>query len=382
MGPMRFVSVFMLAVLSGPTASAQSKSINLDDVKRHTSCVLRITSEGSPIPVSVGLVNALLGSPAVLDRAVDEGSGTGPGAVKAQAIFSTISSGARMQLGKLTLYIFSDDPGRRVAEQLLRETCARLDAALKQAADTDRQQLIHRLASAREEYERTRQEYAELQERALAFEKQAGRSDLNRDHIAAEIHELTGQKRDLQLELEALSAREHATLEQVARLRKKMESGLSDDEVLHELETVLELKTKEIERLRQLKEQKLVGDTEVNAALVDLARARAEIAERREQSRARLGADRLEGLNEELAHIAVEADTVRVHLDAIERQLKQIAEKNVLEIARKYEIEVALQTEIVRNSIAESARRVREIHQRIRALNAPSLLILGDRPAK
>jgi chromosome segregation ATPase len=154
-------------------------------------------------------------------------------------------------------------------------------------------------------------------------------STLPQDLLVKAIAELRQQEQNLRLDVAGLDARSQALQEQVIRQAKRSEEGNANDEVVQNLRRVVELRRLAEQQLREAHKAARVSFSEVTAAEIELASAEVELS-RALQSQRAAGQQQLDGLNAELAKVAVTTAESHGKLKFVQEQLaKYLEEWNV-----------------------------------------------------
>jgi len=148
---------------------------------------------------------------------------------------------------------------------------------------------------------------------------------------------LQSERETMQLEEAGAKGRDTAIAEAIEKTTQRARSRADADEVSKQLEAVVAVRQKQLERVRQLQATGAVPNAEIEAAEAALATARAESAAAR-QKISGASTDLLEALNRELINLAIARMERQTKLQFIENRLKQLAPA----LAEASDLEMAL----------------------------------------
>jgi len=355
---------------------------------RQASCLLRVSSDVHTLPLDDKTVFALVTSTGVLQEAVNEVLGpqslgmddflninftrVSPGQV------STAGPQKREQtfVGKLELDIF-DDEVKPAATELLRRICERLTAEIGTVLVPERERLQRQSEQTSAELERAKDRVRELQALQHELWRQAGRSDLSSKAIQDLIGGMERQRDSAEMQLVAKKARADALAEQIAKIGAEVEAALKKDEIAGELQMVVDLRMKELSRVKTLVDKGLATDADVGAAMQSVALAKAELAKYQQELAQTAGGALLADLNSELVRLAVDTAEMQVQLAFVQSQLQEIKEKNLLELADRYEREVAFELHLAERAAEQAIMDRNELEAALRDFREPTITVIG-----
>ena len=152
-------------------------------------------------------------------------------------------------------------------------------------------------------------------------------SEVPEEILLSEKNNLIVERQDLEMEIARSEGRMPAIEKQIIRIKEEINEKVRHDEISEELRSILAMQVKRLEGFK-----KLVDDGDINGGIADaeekLARAKIELARRREQIGASAGADQLVKFSNEMAMLAIDMaekkamlDNINVRLNRIEQQL-------------------------------------------------------------
>jgi chromosome segregation ATPase len=194
------------------------------------------------------------------------------------------------------------------------------------------------LMAAREEVDKADRELAdrekqlEIQQHELS--SASGLVAATPEAIRQLADRLQTEKEAIEVELAGTKGREDAITKAIAQTSERVKARSDADEVTRQIESVVALRQKQLDRLRQLQATGAVPNAEVEAAEANVATARAELAAAKQKTSAP-SADLLEALNRELINLTITRQEHGAKLEFINNRLKQLAP--ALNISRNVE---------------------------------------------
>ncbi|MFC1782082.1 hypothetical protein ACFL02_00685 [Planctomycetota bacterium] len=203
---------------------------------------------------------------------------------------------------------------------------------------------------------------------------------LSRNRLQDEIRNLEQQKQRYEMDVYGADAREEALAEQIAKIGIQAEAKLADDPILEELEKLLDFRMLDLNKTIELQQEGAATEGAVNKSQEDLARAKIEIARRREQIGKTVGGNLLSKWNIELGNLALERAEFESKFSFVKKQLDEIKEKDLLTLA--YRIE-NLDRDIsnLRSTAANASEEIDYLQGELEQLESrkPKVNLLGDR---
>jgi len=197
-------------------------------------------------------------------------------------------------------------------------------------------------------------------------------SDIPQEMLLSEKSRLLAEKQNLEMELARLQGRVPAIDVQIMRIKKEIEEKVQDDQVSGELRNIIVLQEKYLEEYKRLVENDTVSST--SGLAEKLARARIELARRREQIGVSAGTDQLAKFSNEMAMLAIDMAEKNAMLGVIKNQLDQTEQQlTVVNILDPQVSRIRMATQAL--ELAE--RRVNEYNARLVNLKLPMVSVLG-----
>ena len=198
--------------------------------------------------------------------------------------------------------------------------------------------------------------------------------DIPVEVLFSEKNNLLREKQNLEMELARLQGRMPAIEEQIKQKKKEIDEKVEADLVSDELKKILTLQIAHLEAVKRLFEKGGAPGTEVVDAEEKLARAKIELARRREQIGASTGAEQLTKFSNELATLTVDLAEKRAMLEIIRNQLDQTEQQ--LTAATMFDPQ-ASQIRLATQAFEIAERRVNELSTRAVNLQSPTVSMLG-----
>ena len=281
----------------------------------------------------------------------------------------------QMILLRIVVNLEEDNIGFTVepaAQEFMKAIFTNLDVTLRDAYEEHIRRLRNRFELAQEEAARTESELREMQERLQTI---AGSRILDRDRILGEIMDKRRNLQNLKMDKESDQVIVDAITQRIAESQKKLKEQIATDEVTKELQHIVELQMKDVQRENELvKNGNDAHKKELEEAERKLARARIELAQRRDELSKSAGGNLIESLNRELADRLVKAAQYQVNIESLNRQLSEAEE--LLNNTDDYEL-LTLKTEIARQNLREAIIWRDKISRKIRLLQPPAVSALG-----
>lgn len=199
--------------------------------------------------------------------------------------------------------------------------------------------------------------------------------------IQVDIRALAGQRDELaraiqSLELNQVSmeARRKAMYVQMEEARQQADKRLAADTVTQELEKLVQISTTHLELLQQRVAAGQTTQADLASAQESVARARIELARRREELSKLTGGGRIEQYDSELSKMAIDEAESRARLDVLRKQLADV--QGQLTQASTFDPEAA-RMRIAQETLDLTNRRVGELETRLASLQPPTVTIIG-----
>ena len=197
---------------------------------------------------------------------------------------------------------------------------------------------------------------------------------LDRDSILADIYRLRQNVQTAKMNQASNQVIIDATTERIADIQAKIKPQLENDSITIELQSIVEMSGKlVIEAERQVKAG-TISSLQLDELKEKLARARIEIARRREQLSSSVGGNLIATLNKELADRSIQATQDEASIRSLDQQL--VEAESLLAKADDYEL-LSLKSDIAKQNLQESILWRDRTSRQIRFLQSPMVSILG-----
>jgi len=258
------------------------------------------------------------------------------------------------------------------AEEFMNAVIKNMREALNIAADDFRSRIRARINLAAQEADRSEGELMELQTKLREL---SGSGQLSRKAVLADISQLSQELRSVKMKQASQSATVEAITKKIAEAEAKATEKLKSDTVTDELKRLLELQVLHLESVKKLVENGRVPQREIADAEERLARARIEIAKRREELTKSTGGDLIASLNNQLSNLSIETAQYEARLSSIKEQLDEA--KGLLARADEYEL-LSMKADIAKQNLQETILWREGMCREERLLQlAPTVTVLG-----
>jgi hypothetical protein len=264
-------------------------------------------------------------------------------------------------------------PVKPAAEEFMNVVIKNMREALNIAADDFRSRIRARIDLAGDEAARAERELMELQAKLREL---SGSGPLSRGDVLGDISGLWRELRSIAMKRATQSVTIEAITKKIAEAEAKATEKLKSDSVTNELQRLLELQVLHLESVKKLVETGRTSQAELADAEERLARARIELAKRREELTKSTGGDLIASLNNQLSNLSIETPQYEARLSNIEEQLQE--SKALLTKADEYEL-VSMKADIARQNLQEAIMwRYRMSREERLFQVTPTVTVLGS----
>jgi acyl-coenzyme A thioesterase PaaI-like protein len=179
---------------------------------------------------------------------------------------------------------------------------------------------------------------------------------------------------DIEMSLAAMGARRKAIEQQMARTRVELEHTQQNDEITRELQRILQTNEQLLSSLRTHFEAGRVPEGDTIKAQEGVAKARIELARRREELAKATGGGQLGAFGNELSAMAIDTAESHVRLQMLEQRLAE-TEAQIKEVSTFDPKATRVRT--AREAMEVAERRVIELQRRIANLEPPIVTVIG-----
>ena len=197
---------------------------------------------------------------------------------------------------------------------------------------------------------------------------------LDRDSILADIYRLRQNVQAAKMNQASNQVIIDATTKRIADIQAKIKNQLENDSITIELQSIVEMSGKLVIEAEKQVKAGTISSLQLDELKEKLARARIEIARRREQLSSSVGGNLIETLNKELADRSIQATQDEASIRSLEQQL--VEAESLLAKADDYEL-LSLKSDIAKQNLQESILWRDRTSRQIRSLQPPMVSILG-----
>ncbi|MCP4713200.1 MAG: hypothetical protein GY869_31605 [Planctomycetes bacterium] len=234
-----------------------------------------------------------------------------------------------------------------------------------------------RLSMAMENAAEAENRLVKLQAEQQLWIVKGGQGVLSRSQAQDQLSRLRKEKLNAELDLRGTEARSYALQEQIAKVAAEIEEKIANDPILAEMQKVLEISEKSLQRTEQLFKNEMVSEQEVYKSQQAVIRAKIDMVSRRESISKSVNNDSLAKWNSELANIAIRRAEQEVYLEYTSVQLAEIEGNNLLELAGRIE-QLGMEIDQDRASLCEANREAERIRREMQSIREPKVALLGD----
>ena len=259
------------------------------------------------------------------------------------------------------LFVELEHDVKPAAEEFMKALTDNLRKTLDAACDHHRTKLDRRMNLAHDYAMHAKANLTGVQEKLREI---LGSYNLERQAILDDITRLRRELQAIKMELETNHAFIEATSKRILETEAKMRHKIDTDPVLDELQKIIGMHE---ERLKTLV-NKAAPEPETSQARENLARARIELAERREQISRSAGAELINSLRNQISELTIQRAQALKRMDRLGYQLQEA--QDLLPKADEYE-RISLELKIAKEVLEESLL----LHSRMKRKSLLSLLI-------
>jgi hypothetical protein len=258
-----------------------------------------------------------------------------------------------------------------LAEQFMVALITNLKEALERAfADSD-SRLGKRLNAAEAEARRAEEE---LLKRQSMLRDIAGGGNLSRNTVLARISDINQDLQALKMQKASNDAMIKQTSNRIAQTGRSVQEQLKADAITTELESIIKLNEEQLAAVQQQVKARIASAAEIAQPSEKLARARIELAMRRQELSKSAGGDLLASLNDELASLAIGATQYDAQMQSLQEQLRET--EGLVTKADDYEL-LSLKADIIRHGLQESLLWRDQLERRKNMLLPPVISVIG-----
>ena len=395
------ILLVLILLTSAPAQSANGPAAADISNTRTASCVVKITSNPMILPLDDATIDYLLHSTGIGGRVAREVLNISPDQVSDIFKIETLAGAAGRILPEDRSQgtegrgqkpeLLSSEQLRTAAEQtILFKLQVDLPEEVKPVAEEFMVALVGNLRSTLikdfEDYKLRFGDQLKLAEQEAASaetdlrEKQKTLREISRsrvldhDKILADIYRLRQNVQTAKMNQASNQVIIDTTTRRIAETQAKIMEQLENDSITIELQKIVELIDRLLIEAEKQAEMGKILPSQVNEIKEKLARARIEIAIRRESLSKSIGGNLIESLNKELADRSITAAQDEASIRSLERQL--VEAELLFAKADDYEL-LSLKADVAKQTLQESILWRDRTSRQIRLLQPPMVSILG-----
>jgi hypothetical protein len=269
-----------------------------------------------------------------------------------------------------------DEPSLRpAAKEFLNAMVSSLETYIRDDFQNRKERAIH-LARREQDVSSAQLDDATAQTQALRakLRELAGRADVSTQGVTAAVSRLEEEKEKLELDLLGKKARREALEKEIAGQADRLQKQAQTDPVVAELKKVVEAREAKLKQVRQQYDSGAASQREVNDSVVEVAEARAKLAERERGggNGEGGGGQILEALNRERITLSVDLQELEARLKLVETRLPGLrSAMDQLDALQRAEGDL----KNARDALAASTNHLRDMSRRLESADPPQVLI-------
>ena len=323
----------------------------------HASCILKITASPEILPAEgIKTIEYILQSSPVGGKAAREILGVHPDPLNPAPfgenievlLLSSIKISENSSTYTIRLLCHFPDVQTPAVEEFMFAIIEQLRLYLEKEYEQYFQRLELNMKAASENTIKAEVELRSLQSRLRDI---SGSFNLDRKAILENIANLQNELGGIEKRMKEADFMVNELSRQIAEASAKIDSALYNDVVLKELETILSSQQKSFDSVNKLVETGAANSSQLFEAEEKLARAKIDIAQRKELIRKSAGGEKIEMLNQRIDDISMRKQQDMIVRETIDQQLGLA--QNLLGRVDEYEI-VGLKTDVAKEAYQRS----------------------------
>jgi hypothetical protein len=270
-----------------------------------------------------------------------------------------------------SLHIELPEDFKPAAEEFMGALVSNLLHALTSTFDEHKQKLRKQADLADEEAARAEHDLSMKQENLRSI---SGSRILDRDLILGDISDIRNDIQKIEMEQASDQVVVDLTTKQIAEIQAKMRKEIDNDAVTRELRELLSLQQRNFQNVEKLFKNGSASASDLAVAQQKLARARIEIAQRRDQLSKSAGGNQIESLNSGLANYSLSTTQNKIKLEHLVHRLKEA--EDLLWKADEYEL-LSLKIDIAKQNLQETILWRDRMNRKIRMIQPTMVSVIG-----
>ncbi len=395
------ILLVLILLMSAPAQSANGAASADISNTRTASCVVKITSNPMILPLDDATIDYLLHSTGIGGKIAREVLNISSDQVSDIFKIETLAGAAGRILpedssqrtegrGEKPEFLSSEQLRTAAEQTILFRLSVELGGDVKPAAEEFMNALVVNLRSTLikdfEDYklrfggqlklaeqEATSAE-ADLREKQKTLREISRSRVLDHDKILADIYRLRQTVQTAKMNKATSQVIIDATARRIAETQATIMEQLENDSITIELQKIVELIGRLLIEAEKQFRAGTISSLQLDEIKEKLARARIEIAIRRESLSKSIGGNLIESLNKELADRSITAAQDEASIRSLDRQL--VEAESLLAKADDYEL-LSLKADVAKQTLKESILWRDRTSRQIRLLQPPMVSILG-----
>lgn len=271
----------------------------------------------------------------------------------------------------LSVSLSKDEGLKPLAEEFMDALIENFKDTLEGAFEDTRSRLDARFKAAELEAERAEAQLLKMQSE---LREMAGGQNLSRNDVIDRISFLTEKLQQLDMDMASGKALIDETTRRIAKTKERIQQQLTDDTVTTELERILKINEDQLKAIEEKFKAGIASQADATQAMEKLARARIELASRRQDLGKAAGGGLLDSLNGQLENLVLDQARFDAEMESLSRQLSD--SEDLAAKADQYEL-LSLKADIVRKGLQESLVWQDQLDRRMRLLLPPAVSVIG-----
>lgn len=370
------VTLLLAVALAAPLAAAQQQPTS--GPAKSTYCLIRIRSDNRIAPADADAISHLANTKSVFDAALTAAGGRST--PRAQYSFARFESTAQRRFedvvefeGRLSVHLGESDAAMDEA-RLLDAVVGNLHTTLAQPFEEERNRLNMRREAAAKRLQALMSQRDNLRAEQAHLLQQAG-APLAPLELEKTLITLQDKRREMDLVLIGQRARQDAIAKAIAEWTARIEERAAGDPVVSELQQVVEIRQRVLERNRARAASHTITPQEVDETIETVALARAELAKARAAAAQNAGGDQIARLNADLTQVSIDAAEMRARAEVLLRQVEELRAGQAMKNAVEYD-RLATRLRDIENALNGAADQTAQLEREASQLEQPSLSVI------
>ncbi len=257
------------------------------------------------------------------------------------------------------------------AKEFMEALVGNLYSTLAKAFEDYKVRFKEQLQLAEDETTRTEND---LREKQKALRDIAGSRDLDRVKILADIRRLRQEVQAARMNQASSQVIIEATSRRISQIQAKISERLENDSITMELQAIVQMSDKLLVQAKVAVDAGQIEALQLEEIKEKLARARIELARRRESLSKSAGGSLIDSLNKELSDRTIQATQDEALILGLEKEITET--DSLLAKTDDYEL-LTLKTDTTKRNLQESMLWRDRMSRHLRLLQPPMVSILG-----